>query len=151
LIPEGQVSFGKLSQALDYGALTLQLRGDFDAAMSLLLEIAPELGVYVVNSVNPFRLEGQKTVMIEMLEQRGWRVPDRIIVPAGNLGNGSSYGKLPARTVRSGLHRPHAAFGRWSRRTAPRRSTTPSPAVIRRRWCGCMRARWRRPSRSGRR
>lgn len=93
LIPEGQVSFGKLSQALDYGALTLQLRGDFDAAMSLLLEIAPDLGVYVVNSVNPFRLEGQKTVMIELLEQRGWRIPDRIIVPGGNLGNGSSYGK----------------------------------------------------------
>jgi threonine synthase len=93
LIPEGQVSFGKLSQALDYGALTLQLRGDFDAAMALLLEIAPDLGVYVVNSVNPFRLEGQKTVMVELLEQRGWRVPDRIIVPGGNLGNGSSYGK----------------------------------------------------------
>lgn len=93
LIPEGQVSFGKLSQSLDYGALTLQLRGDFDAAMALLLEIAPELGIYVVNSVNPFRLEGQKTVMIELLEQRGWRVPDRIIVPGGNLGNGSSYGK----------------------------------------------------------
>lgn len=93
LIPEGQVSFGKLSQALDYGALTLQLRGDFDAAQALLLEIASELGIYVLNSVNPFRLEGQKTVMIEVLEQRGWRVPDRIIVPGGNLGNGSSYGK----------------------------------------------------------
>jgi len=93
LIPEGQVSWGKLSQALDYGALTLQLRGDFDAAQALLLEIAQDLGIYVLNSVNPFRLEGQKTVMIEMLEQRDWRVPDRIIVPAGNLGNGSSYGK----------------------------------------------------------
>ena len=93
LIPEGGVSFGKLSQALDYGALTLQLRGDFDAAQALLLEIAPELGIYVLNSVNPFRLEGQKTVMVELLEQRGWQVPDRIIVPGGNLGNGSSYGK----------------------------------------------------------
>ncbi len=112
LIPEGQVSFGKLSQALDYGALTLQLRGDFDAAMSLLLEIAPELGVYVVNSVNPFRLEGQKTVMIELLEQRGWDVPDRIIVPGGNLGNGSSYGKCLRELLDLGFIKrlPHLTF-----------------------------------------
>lgn len=94
LVPEGQVSFGKLSQALDYGALTLQVRGDFDAAQALLLEIAPRLGVYVLNSVNPFRLEGQKTVMVEMLEQCGWEPPDRIVVPGGNLGNSSSYGKM---------------------------------------------------------
>ncbi len=93
LIPDRQVAFGKLSQTLDYGALTLQIMGDFDMAQKLVLEIAPELGIYVLNSVNPFRLEGQKTVVIEMLEQRGWQLPDRVVVPGGNLGNSSAYGK----------------------------------------------------------
>jgi threonine synthase len=92
-IPEGQVAFGKLSQALDYGALTLQIAGDFDVALRLVLEIAPEIGIYILNSVNPFRLEGQKTVAVELLEQRDWRVPDRVVVPGGNLGNSSSLGK----------------------------------------------------------
>ncbi|MBI4318455.1 MAG: threonine synthase [Chloroflexi bacterium] len=93
LIPDNQVAFGKLCQTLDYGALTLQVMGDFDVAQKLVLEVAAEMGIYVLNSVNPFRLEGQKTVMIELLEQRGWRVPDRVVVPGGNLGNSSSYGK----------------------------------------------------------
>ncbi|MFQ6059325.1 MAG: threonine synthase [Anaerolineae bacterium] len=92
-IPEGQVAFGKLSQALDYGALTLQVRGDFDAALKLVLEVAPEAGIYILNSINPFRLEGQKMVAMELLEQRGWRVPDRVVVPGGNLGNSSALGK----------------------------------------------------------
>ncbi len=92
-IPEGQIAFGKLSQSLDYGALTLQVRGDFDAAMQLVREVAPRIGIYVLNSVNPFRLEGQKTIAVELLDQRGWRVPDRIIVPGGNLGNSSALGK----------------------------------------------------------
>ncbi len=93
LVPEAGVSFPKLSQSLDYGALTLQVRGDFDAAQALLQQIAPELGIYILNSINPFRLEGQKSVMIELLEQCGWQAPDRIVVPGGNLGNSSSYGK----------------------------------------------------------
>jgi len=93
LVPESGVSFPKLSQSLDYGALTLQVRGDFDAAQSLLQQIAPELGIYILNSINPYRLEGQKSVMIELLEQCGWKAPDRIVVPGGNLGNSSSYGK----------------------------------------------------------
>ena len=93
LVPESGVSFAKLSQSLDYGALTLQVRGDFDAAQRLLQEIAPDLGIYILNSVNPFRLEGQKSVMVELLEQLRWRAPDRIVVPGGNLGNSSSYGK----------------------------------------------------------
>ena len=93
LVPELGVSFAKLSQSLDYGALTLQVRGDFDEAQALLQQIAPKLGIYVLNSVNPFRLEGQKSVMIELLEQCGWRAPDRIVVPGGNLGNSGSYGK----------------------------------------------------------
>ncbi len=93
LIPEGQVAFGKLSQALDYGALTLQIQGDFDTALQLVTQVAPEIGVYILNSINPFRLEGQKTIAIEMLDQRDWKVPDRVVVPGGNLGNSSSLGK----------------------------------------------------------
>ncbi len=109
LVPEGQISFGKLAQALDYGALTLQVRGDFDAAQALLLEIAPKLGIYILNSVNPFRLEGQKTVMVELLDQCGWQAPDRIVVPGGNLGNSSSYGKALRELDDLGLldKRPH--------------------------------------------
>ncbi|MFN8498926.1 MAG: threonine synthase [Anaerolineae bacterium] len=92
-IPEGQVAFGKLSQSLDYGALTLQVRGDFDAAMQLVRDVAPRVGMYILNSVNAYRLEGQKTIAIELLDQRNWRVPDRIVVPGGNLGNSSALGK----------------------------------------------------------
>jgi threonine synthase len=93
LVPEAGVSFAKLSQSIDYGALTLQVRGDFDEAQALLQQIAPEMGIYILNSINPFRLEGQKSVMIELLEQLDWHAPDRIVVPGGNLGNSSSYGK----------------------------------------------------------
>jgi threonine synthase len=93
MIPDGQIAFGKLSQSLDYGALTLQVAGDFDALQKLVPEVAREANVYVLNSVNPFRLEGQKTIMMEMLQQRGWKVPDRVVVPGGNLGNSSSFGK----------------------------------------------------------
>lgn len=95
-IGEGKIAFGKLSQSLDYGATTLQVAGDFDACMARVKEIAetrPELGVYLVNSVNPFRLEGQKTIMYRVLEGLDWRVPDWIIVPGGNLGNSSAFGK----------------------------------------------------------
>jgi threonine synthase len=109
LVPEAGVSFAKLSQSLDYGALTLQIRGDFDAAQVLLQRIAPELGIYILNSVNPFRLEGQKSVMAELLEQCGWRAPDRIVVPGGNLGNSGSYGKALRELDDLGLlsQRPH--------------------------------------------
>ncbi|HEX2036104.1 MAG TPA: threonine synthase [Chloroflexota bacterium] len=109
LVPEGGVSFPKLSQSLDYGALTLQIRGDFDAAMTLLQEIGPGLGIYILNSVNPFRLEGQKSVMLELLEQCAWQAPDRIVVPGGNLGNSGSYGKALRELDDLGLlsKRPH--------------------------------------------
>ena len=93
LIPEGKISWGKLSQALDYGALTCQLRTDFDGCLRLLREIIRRLPVYLLNSVNPYRLEGQKTAAFELLEQLGWAVPDHIIVPGGNLGNSSAIGK----------------------------------------------------------
>lgn len=92
-IPEGQISVGKLSQSLDYGALTIQIAGDFDKAMELVMQVAPELGIYVVNSINPFRIEGQKTIVPELLEQLNWEVPDRIVVPGGNLGHAASIWK----------------------------------------------------------
>jgi threonine synthase len=93
LIPEGKISWGKLSQALDYGALTCQLRTDFDGCLQLLREVIRRLPVYLLNSVNPYRLEGQKTAAVELLEQLGWSVPDHIVVPGGNLGNSSAIGK----------------------------------------------------------
>ena len=95
-IGSGKIAFGKLSQALDYGAKTLQIAGDFDDCLRRVREVAldrPDLGVYLMNSVNPFRLEGQKSIMFRVLEARGWRVPDWIIVPGGNLGNASAFGK----------------------------------------------------------
>ena len=92
-IGSGKISYGKLSQALDYGALTIQIAGDFDDAMLRVREVAKELGIYLVNSVNPFRLEGQKTVMFRVLEALRWEVPDWIVVPGGNLGNSSAFGK----------------------------------------------------------
>lgn len=98
LVGSGKISFSKLSQALDYGALTLQVDGDFDDCLRLVRQLADDpthhrLGVYLMNSVNPFRLEGQKAIMLRILEARGWRVPDWIIVPGGNLGNTSAFGK----------------------------------------------------------
>ena len=93
-IPEGQIAFGKLSQSLDFGALTLQIKGDFDVAMNLVRELSEQTDLYLMNSINPFRLEGQQTVMIELFDQLDWKVPDRIVVPGGNLGNCSSYGKI---------------------------------------------------------
>lgn len=92
-IPDGQIALGKLSQALDYGALTLQIEGDFDAALALVRQLTDADPVYLLNSVNPFRIEGQKTIAAELCEQRGWRVPDRVVVPGGNLGNVSALGK----------------------------------------------------------
>jgi threonine synthase len=92
-VPDGQIALGKLSQALDYGATTLQIAGDFDRALALVRELAATDPVYLLNSVNPFRIEGQKTVAAELCEQRGWRAPDRLVVPGGNLGNVSALGK----------------------------------------------------------
>ncbi len=92
-IGSGKISYGKLSQALDYGALTVQIAGDFDDAMARVQEVSKNLGIYLVNSVNPFRLEGQKTIMFRVLEALRWQVPDWIVVPGGNLGNSSAFGK----------------------------------------------------------
>ncbi len=93
LVPEGKISWSKLSQALDYGAVTCQLRTDFDGCLRLLQQLVLRAPVYQLNSINPFRLEGQKTLAIELLEQFDWNAPDHIIVPGGNLGNSSAIGK----------------------------------------------------------
>jgi threonine synthase len=92
-IGSGKIAAGKLSQALDHGALTLQVRGDFDACMQHVAKASERLDLYLMNSVNPFRLEGQKTIMYRILEGLDWEVPDWIVVPGGNLGNTSAFGK----------------------------------------------------------
>ena len=93
LIPAGQIATGKLAQALEYGALTIQVETNFDGTWKLLSRLVEEAGVYLLNSVNPFRVEGQKTIVVEMMEQLGWQAPDWIVLPGGNLGNCSAFGK----------------------------------------------------------
>ena len=93
LIPEGKISWGKLSQSLDYGALTCQLRTDFDGCVRILNELVRQKPIYLLNSVNPYRIEGQKTAAVELLEQLNWEPPGHIVVPGGNLGNSSAIGK----------------------------------------------------------
>jgi threonine synthase len=93
LIPDGKISWSKLSQSLDYGAITCQLKTDFDGCVRVLNEVVQRMPVYLLNSINPYRVEGQKTVAFELLEQLGWEPPDHIIVPGGNLANSSAIGK----------------------------------------------------------
>jgi threonine synthase len=92
-LPHGNISFGKLSQALEYGALTLQIEANFDQILALVRTIAEAADIYLLNSVNPFRIEGQKAIAIEMLDQLDWEVPDWVVMPGGNLGNSSALGK----------------------------------------------------------
>jgi threonine synthase len=92
-IPHGNISYGKLAQALEYGARTLQVEANFDQILALVRNLAERIGIYLLNSINPFRIEGQKTIVIEMLEQRDWNPPDWIVLPGGNLGNTSAFGK----------------------------------------------------------
>jgi threonine synthase len=92
-IPHGNISFGKLAQALEYGARTLQVEANFDQILALVRVLAERLGIYLLNSINPFRIEGQKTIIVEMLDQRDWNPPDWIVLPGGNLGNTSAFGK----------------------------------------------------------
>jgi threonine synthase len=93
LIPDGKIAWGKLSQAMDYGALTCQVKTDFDGCVRVLTEIVKRAPIYLLNSVNPYRLEGQKTPAFEIAESFDWNVPDHLIVPGGNLGNSSALGK----------------------------------------------------------
>jgi threonine synthase len=92
-VGSGKIAFGKLSQALDYGANTLQIAGDFDDALKQVREVCQREKIYLCNSVNPFRLEGQKAIMFRVLEALNWEPPDWIVVPGGNLGNSSAFGK----------------------------------------------------------
>ena len=89
-IPGGAVAYGKLAQSLAYGARTIQIDGDFDAAMALVERVCTERGTYLLNSINPFRIEGQKAIAFELVQDLGWSVPDWIVVPGGNLGNSSA-------------------------------------------------------------
>lgn len=92
-IGSGRIAFGKLSQAMDYGGHTIQIQGDFDDCMRHVQDVCEEMGIYLVNSLNPFRLEGQKSIMYRIIEGLGWQVPDWIVAPGGNLGNSSAFGK----------------------------------------------------------
>jgi threonine synthase len=102
-VPEGRIAAGKLAQTVAYGARTLRIKGDFDDCLRLAREASDTLGVYLVNSVNPFRIEGQKTIVFELLQQLGWQAPDWIALPAGNLGNTSAFGKALVEAFHAGL------------------------------------------------
>jgi threonine synthase len=102
-IPEGKIAWGKLSQSMDYGALTIQLKTDFDGCVRILTELVRKFPIYLLNSVNPYRLEGQKTPAFEIVEQLEWQVPEHVIVPGGNLANGAALGKGFAEMKQLGL------------------------------------------------
>jgi threonine synthase len=102
-VPEGMIAYGKLAQALAYGSRVIQVKGNFDDAMGLVRNGAKRLGFYILNSINPWRIEGQKSIVFEMLQQRGWESPDWIVVPAGNLGNTSAFGKALRELKQLGL------------------------------------------------
>jgi threonine synthase len=103
LIPEGKIAAGKLAQTIAHGARIVQIEGDFDVALALLRRLTGEFPVYLVNSVNPFRIEGQKTIVIELLDQLGWDPPDVIALPGGNLGNTAAFGKALIDLQQAGL------------------------------------------------
>jgi len=110
-LPSAHVAAGKLAQSLAYGATTIQIEGDFDDAMRLVEHVCNELGIYLLNSLNPFRIEGQKAIGFELLQQLGWEAPDWVVLPAGNLGNTSAIGKAFRQAYRLGLiaHMPRIA------------------------------------------
>ncbi len=93
LLPSGKVALGKLAQAMFHGAEVLSIRGNFDEALETVTALALEGKLYLLNSVNPFRLEGQKSIGFEIVDDLGWKSPDRIILPVGNAGNISAIWK----------------------------------------------------------
>ncbi|MSR01634.1 MAG: threonine synthase [Gemmatimonadetes bacterium] len=103
LIPAGKTALGKLAQTVAYGATILAVRDDFDACLTLIDQASRRLGLYLVNSINPFRLAGQKSIVFELLEDLGWRAPDWIVLPAGNLGNTSAFGAALVQAKALGL------------------------------------------------
>lgn len=92
LIPKGGVSEAKMAQTLDYGATVVAIDGDFDRALEIVRSLDPQR-VAIVNSVNPYRIEGQKCAAFALLEARYWNAPAWIVIPGGNLGNTSAFGK----------------------------------------------------------
>jgi len=102
-IPKGKVSTGKLAQTRAYGAEVAEVEGNFDSAMKLVQESAQDAGLYLLNSVNPWRIEGQKSVAFEIFQQLIWNAPDWICLPAGNLGNTSAVGKAISEAMEIGL------------------------------------------------
>jgi threonine synthase len=103
LLPQGQISPAKLAQSMDYGAVVCEIAGNFDDCMRLISELGDVPFIYIANSINPFRIEGQKTVALELLEQCGWCVPDHVVVPGGNMGNSAALGKGFDEMLRLGL------------------------------------------------
>jgi len=93
LIPEGKVALGKLAQAMMHGAMVASVRGNFDQALDVVMAASERLGLYVLNSVNPFRVEGQKTAAYEVCDQLGGRSPEFLYIPVGNGGNSAAYWK----------------------------------------------------------
>jgi threonine synthase len=93
LLPSGKVALGKLAQAMFHGAEVLSIKGNFDEALEAVTALALEGQLYLLNSVNPFRLEGQKSIGFEIVDDLGWQSPDRIILPVGNAGNISAIWK----------------------------------------------------------
>jgi threonine synthase len=102
-LPHGNISFGKLAQALEYGAKTVQIDANFDQILAIVRQIADRMGIYLLNSINPFRIEGQKSIMVEMMDQRDWKSPDWVVLPGGNLGNASAFGKALREMLQLGL------------------------------------------------
>lgn len=92
-LPKGRVSSAQLVQPIAHGALVLALDTDFDGCMRIVRDVTADRPIYLANSVNPLRIEGQKTVAIEIVQQLAWEVPDWIVIPAGNLGNVSALGR----------------------------------------------------------
>ena len=87
------------------------MEANFDQILALVRTLAERLGIYLLNSINPFRIEGQKTIIVEMLDQRDWNPPDWIVLPGGNLGNTSAFGKALRELHALGFIAPHAAAG----------------------------------------
>ena len=168
LLPRGQITAAKLAQSMDYGALVCEIDGNFDDCMRLIQELGDDPSIYVANSINPFRIEGQKTVAFEMMEQCWWQVPDHVVVPGGNMGNSTALGKgfqelldmgligrLPKLSVIQAegaaplarlFAKPHASASRGRRRAARKAR---QPSRIRRR--SPPRSRSARPFRGRRR
>ncbi|HVB54921.1 MAG TPA: threonine synthase [Candidatus Acidoferrales bacterium] len=103
LVPYGQISAAKLAQSMDYGATIFELDGNFDDCMRLIQDLGDEPSIYVANSINPFRVEGQKTVAFELMQQCDWGGPDHVVVPGGNMGNSTALGKGFEELLRLGL------------------------------------------------